>query len=254
MSLCPHRVAGRWGWLPSLPHTAAMPLSLLLRCCDRSPHRISALCALLSCGLMLAAPVPAQSQAQDARQAQAPDPSPAPVLADPARLQQENAALRAELAAARVELAALREALVAARAEAAAPAERERQLAARLETLRANLPAAEGGSLTPVAARARAAGDARQLERLRESARGIDNPDLWRDLRAAENTLHYSQFLLARADNARTVYRTRPGDSLAIVSALFYGDPSQWPRLFDANRHVLLDPQQVPPGVTLVVP
>lgn len=195
-----------------------------------------------------------QAQAQPQTPAQTPDPLPAPASADLAGLQQENATLRAELAAARAELAGLREALEAARAGAAGPAERERQLTARLEALRANLPAAEGGSLTPAAARARAGEDARQLERLRESARGIDNPALWRDLRAAENALHHSQFLLARADNARTVYRTRPGDSLAAVSGLFYGDPGQWPRLFDANRHVLLDPQQVPPGVTLVVP
>jgi nucleoid-associated protein YgaU len=124
----------------------------------------------------------------------------------------------------------------------------------RLEALRARLPTPEGGSITVEAARAQAAADAAALAEWVEKARGIDNPTLWREVRRAENALHHSQYLLARADGARTVYRTRPGDSLAQISLMFHGSAEHWTELFDANRHVLPDPNRLPPGITLVVP
>lgn len=140
---------------------------------------------------------------------------------------------------------------IAALQEAAAARETLRE---RLEAVRARLPAAEGGSLTAAQARRQAEADARYLRTLVEDALGIDNPRLWGDVRSAENALHHSQFLLARADNARTVYRVRPGDSLRQVSLLFYGTGERWTELFEANRHVLQAPEQLLPGLTLVVP
>lgn len=133
-------------------------------------------------------------------------------------------------------------------------ADRQAELRERLDALRARLPAAEGGSLTPEAARRRAEQDAAALAERVADARGIDNPHLWREVREAENALHHSQFVLARADNARTVYRVRPGDSLAAVSLMFYGNAERWTELYDANRHVITDPQALLPGITLVVP
>lgn len=144
-----------------------------------------------------------------------------------------------------------RDARVAALEQAAAARE---TLSQRLETLRARLPAPEGGSLTADEAKQRAEADARHLADLVTDARGIDNPRLWGEVRSAENALHHSQFLLARADNARTVYRVRPGDSLRQVSRLFYGTGERWTELFEANRHVLQEPDQLLPGLTLVVP
>jgi nucleoid-associated protein YgaU len=133
-------------------------------------------------------------------------------------------------------------------------AERHAELTERVDALRARLPAAEGGSLSPEVARRRAEQDATALAERLEDARGIDNPNLWRKVREAENALHHSQFVLARADNARTVYRVRPGDSLAAVSLMFYGTAERWTELYDANRHVITDPQALLPGITLVVP
>jgi nucleoid-associated protein YgaU len=135
-----------------------------------------------------------------------------------------------------------------------AGAERQAELRERVDALRARLPATEGGSLTPEAARRRAEQDAAALAERVEHARGLDNPHLWREVRDAENALHHSQFVLARADNARTVYRVRPGDSLAAVSRMFYGTAERWTELYDANRHVIADPQALLPGITLVVP
>ncbi|WP_295541678.1 LysM peptidoglycan-binding domain-containing protein [uncultured Thiohalocapsa sp.] len=153
-------------------------------------------------------------------------------------------ALEDQLAERDERIAALQEAAAAAR----------ETLRERLEAVRARLPAAEGGSLTAAQARRQAEADARYLKTLVEDALGIDNPRLWGDVRSAENALHRSQFLLARADNARTVYRVRPGDSLRQVSLLFYGTGERWTELFEANRHVLQAPEQLLPGLTLVVP
>jgi nucleoid-associated protein YgaU len=139
-------------------------------------------------------------------------------------------------------------------------AELERQvgemdpLRQRLDSLRARLPAREGGSVTADEAKGQAEADAENLRELLQKARGIDNPRLWGELRAAENALHRSQFLLARAEGARTVYRVRPGDDLQRIGLMFYGDPERWTQLYDANRHVIDDPNAALPGITLVVP
>lgn len=139
-----------------------------------------------------------------------------------------------------------------ARLEAAA--QTESQLRAQIDRLRARLPTLEGGSLNPADARRQANEDAASLATAVAQAQGLNNPKLWHKVREAENRLHRSQFLLARAVDARTVYRVRPGDTLAQVSFLFYGDAAQWTNVFDANRHVLDEPDAIPPGLTLVIP
>jgi nucleoid-associated protein YgaU len=173
----------------------------------------------------------------------------APAAADDADMvpRAELDALQARLDQAEAELNRLRAAL-------ANRDTLEQQLSQRLESLRARLPAPEGGSLTAAEARHRAEADAAALKALIADARGIDNPQLGLRLRETENALHRSQYLVARTDNARTVYRLRPGDTLPQVAWLFYGDSEQWARIFDANRHVLDDPAQVQPGLTLVIP
>jgi nucleoid-associated protein YgaU len=127
-------------------------------------------------------------------------------------------------------------------------------LVEHIEVLRARLPGPEGGTITANQARARAERDAAALSKLATEARGVDNPSLWLQLRDAENALHRSQFLLARADNARTVYRVRPGDTLDLVSLLFYHDRENRDRIYDSNRHVLQQPDPLLPGLTLVIP
>jgi len=163
------------------------------------------------------------------------------------RMRQANEGLAAEAATLRDELARLRASLNGRGASEAA-------LQQHLDRLRARLPAPEGGSLTAADARRAAETDAQTLKILIQEGRGIDNPQLLQRLREAENALHRSQYLLARADNARTVYRVRPGDTLAQISWLFYGDGDQWTRIFDANRHVLDTPGALPPGFTVVIP
>jgi nucleoid-associated protein YgaU len=124
----------------------------------------------------------------------------------------------------------------------------------RFEALRARVPRQDGGTLDAEQAR-KAARDA--YERLRETLRV---PDIKRDATAeqaiadAEKLLHRQQLALARVLDAQGAYRVRPSDSLALISSRCYGDSSQWRALFEANRHVLEDPNHLMPGVTLVVP
>lgn len=132
--------------------------------------------------------------------------------------------------------------------------EAKRQLESRLEELRARLPAPEGGSVTAAQARAQARAAAETLERLISEGQGVNNPQLWQQIRETENALHRNQYLLARAEGDRTVYRVRPGDSLARISVLVYGSDEAWQKLFEANRHLLDDPDSVLPGLTLVIP
>jgi nucleoid-associated protein YgaU len=132
--------------------------------------------------------------------------------------------------------------------------EARQELEDRIAELRGYLPAPEGGTVTAAEARARARQDAETLERLMREGQGVRNPQLWQQIRQTENALHRSQFLLARTQGDRTVYRVRPGDSLARISAIVYGDDQAWTRIFEANRHLLDEPDRIPPGFTLVIP
>lgn len=44
------------------------------------------------------------------------------------------------------------------------------------------------------------------------------------------------------------------GDTLSSISVRVYGDSGQWQRIFDANRALLVRPDNVSPGQTLVIP
>lgn len=58
----------------------------------------------------------------------------------------------------------------------------------------------------------------------------------------------------SRPGAAPVIYVVRPGDSLSSISAQVYGDASAWPRIFAANRDVLPAPDQLAPGMSLVIP
>jgi len=73
-------------------------------------------------------------------------------------------------------------------------------------------------------------------------------------LHNASVALRDEQFMVARALDARGLYMVRPGDSLARIAGFFYGDGNLWSALYDANSHVLPDPNDLQPGMTLVVP
>jgi nucleoid-associated protein YgaU len=49
-------------------------------------------------------------------------------------------------------------------------------------------------------------------------------------------------------------YTVQSGDTLSKISRQFYGDASQYMKIFNANRGVLKDPNTISPGQELVIP
>jgi nucleoid-associated protein YgaU len=49
-------------------------------------------------------------------------------------------------------------------------------------------------------------------------------------------------------------YVVQKGDTLSRIAEEFYGDPTLYPRIFEANRDVLVDPNRIKPGQRLRIP
>jgi nucleoid-associated protein YgaU len=54
-------------------------------------------------------------------------------------------------------------------------------------------------------------------------------------------------------DSGRT-YVVVKGDSLSAIAKREYGDFKEWPRIYDANRDIIKDPDLIYPGQTLRLP
>nr|WP_240761829.1 LysM peptidoglycan-binding domain-containing protein [Nitrosococcus wardiae] len=46
----------------------------------------------------------------------------------------------------------------------------------------------------------------------------------------------------------------QPGDTLSQIAARAYGDPNQWPLIYEANRDKIKDPNVITPGMELTLP
>ena len=51
-----------------------------------------------------------------------------------------------------------------------------------------------------------------------------------------------------------TVYSVQSGDTLSSIAQEFYGDPARFKTIFQANRNVLDDPDEIFPGQELRIP
>ncbi len=84
------------------------------------------------------------------------------------------------------------------------------------------------------------------------------NPDWSRELTAdiqVEATTNGSSTQAAPSQEVpKRTYTVKPGDSLSKISKELYGDPNRYTKIFDANRDVLSDPNQISPGQTLKIP
>lgn len=49
-------------------------------------------------------------------------------------------------------------------------------------------------------------------------------------------------------------YTVKSGDSLSKIAKQFYGDPMQWPKIFDANKDQIQNPDLIHPGQTFKIP
>ncbi|MEA3278228.1 MAG: LysM peptidoglycan-binding domain-containing protein [Pseudomonadota bacterium] len=163
------------------------------------------------------------------------------------RLQKDKADLQSQAEAEQKVVTDLRKRLSEAEA-AAGNAESE------LTALRSQLPAAVGGSVTDEEVRQVAAESLIALRELYRK-RGAMEKEAWTQARnKLESELRDQQLLLAQALSATSVYRVRRDDTLAKISKEIYGRAGRWPEIFEANRHVLADPDRLFPGMTLVIP
>jgi nucleoid-associated protein YgaU len=49
-------------------------------------------------------------------------------------------------------------------------------------------------------------------------------------------------------------YEVQSGDSLSKIAKREYGDANLWPRIYEANKDILKDPDKIFPGQTLRIP
>jgi nucleoid-associated protein YgaU len=113
---------------------------------------------------------------------------------------------------------------------------------------------AAGGSITDEEVRNTAAGHLEALRALSQE-RGSMPETEWTSRRdELVEALREQQFLLARSLGARSLHRVQANDTLAGISRAIYGRAGDWPRIYEANRHLLENPDRLFPGMTLVVP
>jgi nucleoid-associated protein YgaU len=49
-------------------------------------------------------------------------------------------------------------------------------------------------------------------------------------------------------------YTVKAGDTLSTISRQFYGNATQYMKIFEANKNILSDPNKIKPGQELVIP
>jgi len=57
-----------------------------------------------------------------------------------------------------------------------------------------------------------------------------------------------------KAPSAPSVYTVQKGDTLEKIAKKVYGDAKRWPKIYQANRHLLKDANRVYPGQVLTIP
>jgi chromosome segregation ATPase len=74
-------------------------------------------------------------------------------------------------------------------------------------------------------------------------------------LEAAQTALREAQQTVARLSEARGIHTILPGDSLSSIAVKFYGEGNDWPKVLEANKHLLgNDANLVYEGMVLVIP
>jgi nucleoid-associated protein YgaU len=56
------------------------------------------------------------------------------------------------------------------------------------------------------------------------------------------------------SSTASKIYEVVSGDSLSKIAEREYGDAKLWPRIFEANKDLLKDPNKIFPGQKLKIP
>jgi len=59
---------------------------------------------------------------------------------------------------------------------------------------------------------------------------------------------------VAKEEAAATFYTVKSGDSLSKIAKQHYGDANKYPKIFEANKPMLKDPDEIYPGQVLRIP
>jgi nucleoid-associated protein YgaU len=79
--------------------------------------------------------------------------------------------------------------------------------------------------------------------------------DLTADLRVEETAQTQTAGAAAGGgQQEHQTYTVKAGDTLSKISLQFYGDASQYMRIYNANRGILTDPNKIQVGQTLTIP
>ena len=79
---------------------------------------------------------------------------------------------------------------------------------------------------------------------------GVDNS---MNLNISVNTGFQAQEASAAETGTRS-YTVKGGDTLSKIAKEHYGDPSQWRKIFEANRGTISDPDKIQVGQQLTIP
>ncbi len=70
----------------------------------------------------------------------------------------------------------------------------------------------------------------------------------------AEEMPDFSNVNAGSSSTASKIYEVKSGDSLSRIAKQEYGNADDWPRIFDANKDILKDPNKIFPGQKLKIP
>jgi len=120
--------------------------------------------------------------------------------------------------------------------------------------LRARLPGALGGGASLDTLEREAGKSAAELRKIRDEIRRDSGKSVSGQGDAAISALRNWQLLIASETQSSGVYRLQPGDTLGKTAQRFYGTGRKWRLVYEANQHILDNPDRVIPDLTLVIP
>jgi nucleoid-associated protein YgaU len=89
-----------------------------------------------------------------------------------------------------------------------------------------------------------------ELSKAYSAIAGVDNS---MSLNLSVNTGFQTQAANAAAAGSQS-YTVQSGDSLSKIAKHFYGDASQWKKIYEANRDTISNPDLIHAGAQLTIP
>jgi len=120
--------------------------------------------------------------------------------------------------------------------------------------LQARLPKTLGGGASLETLEREAEKSAGELRKIHDEMRRDSEKSMSEQRDSAVSALRNWQLLIASATQASGVYQLQRGDTLGKAAQRFYGTNRKWRLVYEANRHILDNPNRVIPHLTLIIP